>query len=44
MRAKTIPSDILRMMFGLAVRTCEPWILRDKLARLSRGARLYAHS
>lgn len=43
-RFGTVASDILRMLFGLAVRTLEPWIVRDKLARLRRGDRLHAHS
>ncbi len=43
-RISTIPSDILRMAFGLLVRTFEPWIVRDKLTRLGRGARLHAYS
>lgn len=43
-RFETIPFDLLRMLFGLAVRTFEPWIVRDKLARLRRGQRLRAHS
>ena len=43
-RVRTVPYDILRMMFGLVVRFCEPWIIRDKLTRLGRGARMHAHS
>lgn len=43
-RISAIPSDILRMAFGLLVRTFEPWIVRDKLTRLGRGARLHAYS
>jgi sulfotransferase family protein len=43
-RPTTMISDIARMFFGLLVRTCEPWIVRDKLIRLSRGKRLHAHS
>lgn len=41
-RYSTIPSDVLRMLFGLAVRTFEPWIMRDKLARIAHGERMYA--
>lgn len=41
-RYKQVPSDILRMIFGVLVRTFEPWILRDKLRRIMRGERLYA--
>jgi hypothetical protein len=41
-RYATVPSDILRLLFGLVVRAFEPWIVRDKLGRLLRGERLYA--
>jgi len=41
-RYATVPSDILRMLFGLAVRTFEPWIMRDKFRRIFRGERVYA--
>jgi len=43
-RPATMISDLARMLFGLLVRACEPWIVRDKLIRLSRGKRLHAHS
>jgi hypothetical protein len=40
-RYATVVPDVFRMLFGLAVRTFEPWILREKLRRISRGKRLY---
>ncbi len=43
-RLEKIPSDLGRMLFGLLVRTLEPWIMRDKLAHLGRGKRLPAHT
>jgi Sulfotransferase family len=43
-RLTTVPSDLLRIAFGFLVRLCEPWIVRDKLARMGRGRRLYTHS
>jgi len=41
-RYATAGMDVIRMLFGLAVRAFEPWILRDKLGRIVRGERLYA--
>lgn len=43
-RFGTVISDIWRMMFGMAVKTFEPWIMRDKLARMRRGQRLRIHN
>ena len=40
---RTVPSDLARMLFGLVVRTCEPWLVRDKIAWLRRGKRLHVH-
>jgi hypothetical protein len=40
-RWRTVPSDFLRMLLGPAIRTFEPWIMRDKFARLTHGERLY---
>ena len=40
---RTVPSDLVCMLFGLAVRTCEPWLVRDKIAFLRRGKRLHVH-
>ena len=41
---RTIPSDVWRMIFGLAVRVGEPWILRDKFASVRLGVRNRAHA
>jgi hypothetical protein len=40
---RTVPSDLARMVFGLAVRTLEPWLVRDKIASLRSGKRLHVH-
>lgn len=40
---RTVPSDLARMLFGLAVRTLEPWLVRDKIASLRGGKRLHVH-
>jgi hypothetical protein len=40
---RTVPSDLARMLFGLVVRACEPWLIRDKLAWIRRGRRLRVH-
>jgi Sulfotransferase family len=40
-RYKTVFSDIYRMLLGPAIRTFEPWIMRDKFSRLTHGERLY---
>jgi hypothetical protein len=43
-RYATVPSDVLRMLFGLAVRCLEPWVMRDKFRQFMRGERLHALS
>jgi len=40
---RTVPSDLALMLFGLAVRTFEPWLVRDKIALIRRGKRLHVH-
>jgi hypothetical protein len=42
-RLRTVPSDLARMVFGLAVRAFEPWLVRDKFAQVRRGKRLHVH-
>jgi hypothetical protein len=41
---RTLPSDAWRMLFGVAVRVFEPWILRDKLASIRSGVRNRPHA
>ncbi len=43
-RAGTVVSDVAWSLFGVVVKVFEPWVMRDKLRRLRRGDRLYAHS
>ena len=33
--------DMFRKLLGPAIRTFEPWIMRDKFSRLTQGERLY---
>jgi len=41
---RTILSDLWRMLFGLAVRIGEPWIVRDKFRSVLHGVRNRAHA
>jgi hypothetical protein len=41
---RTLPSDAWSMLFGVAVRVFEPWIVRDKLASIRRGVRNRPHA
>jgi hypothetical protein len=43
-RPGTVVADMGWMLFGLAFRVFEPWILRDKFARLRRHRRIHSHS
>ncbi len=43
-RPGTVISDVVWMLLGRGGRLLEPWIIRDKLARLRRRKRLHTHS
>ena len=43
-RPRTVFADLGWMLFGIGFRVFEPWILRDKLARLRRRKRIHSHS